>query len=115
MLFLINLSAPRTIPDLPQKRRFRRSLIGVFNDNGMHKIRHANRDIVKPRSRFPWTTEETETFFKALQKYGVGRWAEIKDACPESERNNVQLKDKWRTLIKTGEYEALKKKFGPVK
>ncbi|KAL5016926.1 hypothetical protein ScPMuIL_006515 [Solemya velum] len=61
-----------------------------------------------------WGQDETEEFYKAVKKYGIGNWALIKEKLC-SNRSNVQMKDKWRTIIKNGDVNALACKFGKVK
>ncbi|XP_022081794.1 uncharacterized protein LOC110974451 isoform X2 [Acanthaster planci] len=56
-----------------------------------------------PVRKKPWTKEEVNLFKKALQKYGPGKWSEMIAAYNFSGRTNVNLKDKWRTMVKNGE------------
>ena len=58
-----------------------------------------------------WTVGEEKQFYLALQKYGVGRWAEIRDEL-NTVRTNVHLKDKWRSMKKN--YKELSKEYGPI-
>ncbi|XP_033756078.1 uncharacterized protein LOC117338831 [Pecten maximus] len=60
-----------------------------------------------------WGFKETEEFYQAVQEFGVGKWADIREALGTF-RTNVNLKDKWRTIQKTKEILELEKKFGPV-
>ncbi|OWF55258.1 uncharacterized protein LOC110462115 [Mizuhopecten yessoensis] len=60
-----------------------------------------------------WGHKETEDFYQAVQEFGVGKWADIRRALGTF-RTNVNLKDKWRTIQKTGEIKDMEKKFGPV-
>lgn len=58
-----------------------------------------------PRVR--WTAEEEEVFIAAVAKYGPGKWASILWD-PEfqllSKRTNVNLKDKYRNMLKDGKF-----------
>lgn len=64
--------------------------------------------------RNPWLEAEVNEFYQAVQIFGIGNWSRIKNAM-RTYRTNVQLKDKWRTILKTGEINRLKKLFGDVK
>lgn len=64
-------------------------------------------------TRNPWELEETEEFYQAVIECGVGAWKDVR-MLTQTERTNVQLKDKWRTINKTGEIKRLEKKFGCV-
>ena len=62
-----------------------------------------------PKHRKVWSQEEMEDFYDAVKVFGVGKWAEIRDHLGTS-RSSVQLKDKWRTMLKRGDVQELKKK-----
>ncbi|XP_009782035.1 uncharacterized protein [Nicotiana sylvestris] len=50
----------------------------------------------------PWTIDEVVKLVEGVARYGAGRWSEIKRlafaSCPY--RTSVDLKDKWRNLLK---------------
>ncbi|XP_059288593.1 uncharacterized protein LOC132041936 [Lycium ferocissimum] len=50
----------------------------------------------------PWTINEVVKLVEGVARYGAGRWSEIKQlafaSCPY--RTSVDLKDKWRNLLK---------------
>ncbi|CAH1251201.1 TERF2 [Branchiostoma lanceolatum] len=54
------------------------------------------------RQRHQWMDSEVENLIKGVKKYGLGNWAKIKDNFRFNGRTNVNLKDKWRQLIKSG-------------
>ena len=57
---------------------------------------------------------EMETFYKAVQKHGVGNWRQIQKEGLHH-RTNVNLKDKWRTMMKNPELmDSLQVEFGCV-
>ena len=56
-----------------------------------------------------WSQEEMEEFYDAVQIFGVGKWAEIRDHLSTS-RSSVKLKDKWRTMTRRGDIEEIQKK-----
>lgn len=64
--------------------------------------------------RNPWLEAEVNEFYRAVQIFGIGNWSRIRDAI-KTYRTSVHLKDKWRTILKTGEINRLKKLFGDVK
>jgi hypothetical protein len=64
--------------------------------------------------RSPWLEAEVNEFYRGVQIYGVGNWGRIRDAM-KTTRSGVHLKDKWRTILKSGEINRLRKEFGPVK
>jgi hypothetical protein len=40
---------------------------------------------------------------RGIQKYGVGKWAEIHEHYEFDERSKVDLKDKWRNMVRNRE------------
>ena len=65
------------------------------------------------RQRNPWTTEETEKLYKGIKRHGVGQWAAIKVDQSFTSRTGVQLKDRWRSMLKDNKIMSdLVAKFG---
>ena len=66
---------------------------GIFNENGNVIHRH------------PWTDEEMDALVLGLEKFGVGKWVQIKNEYGHilRNRNSVQVKDKYRNMKKKGE------------
>ena len=52
--------------------------------------------------RKKWTTEEEESIVSGVEKFGIGRWAEIRDEYKNvfQNRSSVDIKDKYRNLQK---------------
>ncbi|KAL2516389.1 TRF-like 6 [Forsythia ovata] len=50
----------------------------------------------------PWTLSEVVKLVEGVAKYGAGRWSEIKRLAfaSYSYRTSVDLKDKWRNLLR---------------
>lgn len=66
---------------------------GVFDEIG---------NVVR---RHPWTDEEMNALASGLEKFGVGKWVQIKNEYGHilRNRNSVQVKDKYRNMKKSGE------------
>lgn len=62
------------------------------------------------RTRMRWTFEETCVLIEGLNLYGVGHWNAISNM-PEMNRSNVQVKDRYITLIKGGYIQFVDNKF----
>lgn len=68
---------------------------GIFDEYG------------KVRKRRKWTEEEKVAVKLGVKKFGVGKWADIKNEYAEilKNRTSVQIKDVWRTMSKKKEVE----------
>lgn len=61
--------------------------------------RHMTAGSTSLKSRQPWTQEEDERLLSGVEKYGLGKWAKIRDAYfPEGNRTSVQIKDRMRNI-----------------
>ena len=61
----------------------------------------------KAKKRGFWSFEDELKFVKLVHEIGEGNWAEIKKK-GKFDKTNVQLKDKWRNLIRNGKANDLK-------
>jgi len=52
------------------------------------------------RVRMRFSDEEIDNLFKGVARYGIGFWAEIKGKYSFIDRKTIDLKDKWRNLLK---------------
>ena len=53
------------------------------------------------RRRIPWTVAEEDYLVKGVEKFGLSRWAKIRNTYRFMDcRTNVDLKDKWRNMRK---------------
>ena len=105
-----DIGAPREADSTPSsnssnRRKRRRSENRSNNDDDLWN----DPDIIPPpkhRTYMDWTEDETEAVKEGYYAFGK-RWAMIKHNCKNrlSRRTNVQIKDKWRTLVKNGEIE----------
>ncbi|XP_060745271.1 telomeric repeat binding factor a isoform X1 [Tachysurus vachellii] len=50
--------------------------------------------------RKKWSDEESEWVKKGVARYGEGRWERIRSAFPFKGRTAVNIKDRWRTMLK---------------
>jgi len=55
-----------------------------------------------------WTAAEEEEVYRGVRKYGVGKWSRFAARLPG--RSNVDIKDKYRTMLRQGRVDALAKK-----
>lgn len=58
-----------------------------------------------PTKRKRFTEEEDQAILTGVERFGAGRWTEIKSEFPMElrDRNTVQIKDRYRTLTKSAE------------
>ncbi|XP_058629080.1 telomeric repeat binding factor a isoform X7 [Onychostoma macrolepis] len=54
----------------------------------------------KKCSRKMWTVQESEWLKEGVQRFGAGHWEKIRSAFPFTGRTAVNLKDRWRTMLK---------------
>lgn len=72
-------------------------------------------DITTRRKRVPWTKEEIEFLKEGVEKFGY-EWVKIKGGYKFAEtRTNVDLKDKWRGLLRKKEVEPIENPHPVVK
>jgi len=76
-------------------------------------FRPSSKCAKKSRSKKPWSALEEELVYKGAQAHGVGNWALIR-ANFVRYRSNVDIKDKWRTMIRQGRLRELACQFGPL-
>ncbi|XP_016110579.1 telomeric repeat binding factor a [Sinocyclocheilus grahami] len=61
---------------------------------------HTSHRSSKKYSRKMWTVQESEWLKEGVQRFGVGHWEKIRSAFPFTGRTAVNLKDRWRTMLK---------------
>jgi hypothetical protein len=64
-----------------------------------------------------WTLSEIAKLVEGVSKYGAGKWSEIKKHLfsSHSYRTSVDLKDKWRNLLKTSFAQSPSNSVGSLK
>lgn len=103
-LFIFNL--------LVRKRMTRARKEPLFQDvERQWSPQKLSNQRVKRKPRAKWTEDEEKTVYKAVQKYGLSSWADIVKTNVLPGRSNVDIKDKWRTMVKTGRDKELKDEF----
>uniref|UniRef100_A0A8C4Q1I6 Telomeric repeat-binding factor n=1 Tax=Eptatretus burgeri TaxID=7764 RepID=A0A8C4Q1I6_EPTBU len=59
-----------------------------------------SRQKLRKQSRNRWTLEESTWLKLGVEKYGLGNWSTILASYNFYERTNVNLKDRWRNMVK---------------
>uniref|UniRef100_A0A8C1KNY6 Telomeric repeat binding factor a n=1 Tax=Cyprinus carpio TaxID=7962 RepID=A0A8C1KNY6_CYPCA len=54
----------------------------------------------KKYSRKMWTVQESEWLKEGVRRFGAGHWEKIRSSFPFTGRTAVNLKDRWRTMLK---------------
>ncbi|KAL8537804.1 hypothetical protein ACS0TY_012800 [Phlomoides rotata] len=77
------------------------------SDDEVVTVPTANGGMRRKHHR-PWTLSEVVKLVEGVAKYGAGRWSEIKRLAfaSYSYRTSVDLKDKWRNLLRASVAEA---------
>ncbi|GER52356.1 Myb family transcription factor family protein [Striga asiatica] len=77
------------------------------SDDEVVTVPTANGGIRRKHHR-PWSLSEVVKLVEGVAKYGAGRWSEIKRVAfsSYSYRTSVDLKDKWRNLLKASLAES---------
>nr|AAM28210.1 telomere repeat factor a [Danio rerio] len=61
---------------------------------------HTSTAPAKKYTRKMWSVQESEWLKQGVVRYGVGHWERIRSAFPFAGRTAVNLKDRWRTMVK---------------
>lgn len=81
---------------LSRKRDIHRHFQGHFNMSGRHRV--------------PWSPAEERKLYEAVRRWRIGNWSAM---CIDfQDRTNVNLKDKWRNMVKCGRVRELANQFG---
>ena len=86
------------------------------NARGVKTATAAAAAGAKPKAHRPWTLDEVKALVRGVSHYGRGQWADIKalraDGVSEAliNRSAVDLKDKWRNLLRVAMLPALYKR-----
>lgn len=86
-----------TVPSPPKERR-----TGPQPDSVTRRVGPRAVDITKAQNK--WTREESELVVEGVARYGYGLWAKIQNELfADSKRTSVDVKDKWRNLVKAAD------------
>ncbi|XP_068075609.1 telomeric repeat binding factor a isoform X3 [Danio rerio] len=61
---------------------------------------HTSTAPAKKYTRKMWSVQESEWLKQGVVRYGVGHWERIRSSFPFAGRTAVNLKDRWRTMVK---------------
>ncbi|XP_077419347.1 telomeric repeat binding factor a [Vanacampus margaritifer] len=64
----------------------------LFNESSV------GNSVSEIKKRMKWTEEESQKLKEGVQKFGEGNWSKIKAYYNFTDRTNVNLKDRWRTM-----------------
>lgn len=92
--------ATHELSDMPAKLLKRRVVMRDASTDG-------SEELPAVQSKKKWTQKQKTAFVSALKDYGVGNWAAMRDAQHYrkywGDKNNVQLKDLFRTMKAAGQ------------
>jgi len=81
---------------------------GIHSEDRWHPKSKCTKKIKKV-----WSSLEEEMVYVGVKAHGVGNWALIHANYLPS-RTNVDIKDKWRTMLRQGRLKELARQFGPL-
>ncbi|KAK3157675.1 hypothetical protein QOZ80_2AG0126020 [Eleusine coracana subsp. coracana] len=89
---------------LSKKRGIRKKRMSPWNPLFFERRRRSaivSMPCTPRKNNSRWTQKEVELLVKGISEYGIGRWTEMKGKYfKHSIRTSVNLKDKWRNLLK---------------
>ncbi|OWM68910.1 uncharacterized protein LOC116210005 isoform X1 [Punica granatum] len=94
------------------------SVSAKLQENISKTDREARTNVQKGKRRrkhhMPWTQSEVLKLIEGISHLGVGRWSKIKKLlfASSKHRTSVDLKDKWRNLVKASCTQLRKKRKG---
>ncbi|XP_050397965.1 telomeric repeat-binding factor 2 [Patella vulgata] len=103
---------PSKIPHRNLKSPQSRNSLAPPRD-GIYRNRNSVSYVSSTAKRSKWTHAESFQLFKAVKEVGVGRWAQCKEII-NTTRSSVNLKDRWRTMVKSKLVETFVKDYGPI-
>jgi len=84
--------------------------VDIYDDDW---FRPSTKRAKKSGIKKPWSSLEEELVYKGVKQYGIGNWALI-HANYLQHRTNIDIKDKWRTMLRQGRLRELARQFGPL-
>ncbi|KAL6635218.1 hypothetical protein ACP70R_027889 [Stipagrostis hirtigluma subsp. patula] len=92
------------------KKQVQNLQVNVYNSKFKHKTKHASKRM----HHRAWTLCEVMKLVDGVARFGAGKWSEIRKLAfaSYSYRTSVDLKDKWRNLIRASQTQLLTGKDG---
>lgn len=103
-------TAVNSVPDLEISDESETDSVDVYDDDWW---RPSTKRAKKGGTKKVWSTLEEEMVYKGVKAHGIGSWALI-HANFLPHRTNVDIKDKWRTMVRQGRLKELARQFGPL-
>ena len=76
------------------------TIIGNSGDTGSNMSRASGKTPTGQRKRKRWTDQEVDFLLEGVRLFGVGSWKDILNHFQFGDRSYVDLKDKFRNLLK---------------
>ena len=90
-----------TVSSPPEERPAKERRTGWQPESVTRRVGPRERDPSLKGNKHKWTREESELVIEGVAKYGYGEWAAIqKELFAESARTSVDIKDRWRNMLK---------------
>lgn len=98
-------AAIEQVPSPPSLSR-KRQAEAVSTPKGNEAVVESPWKRMRTRQKVPFTQDEADAIREGVMRFGVGKWKIIKMSDSRlKHRNPVQIKDKFRNMLRTGEIE----------
>ncbi|KAI3989840.1 hypothetical protein MKX01_040810 [Papaver californicum] len=115
VLSLTDMSIDKTMPDSRALVPHPSMSVDALAVVPLHR-KSRRSDVVQRRIRRPFSVHEVEALVHAVEKFGTGRWRDVKLRAFDNakHRTYVDLKDKWKTLVHTARISPQQRRGEPV-